>query len=72
MAAHSSILAWEIPWTAEPGELSPWGQKELDMTECLSTEEYSDFLILMLALISCVFHRMCSFDFSNLKSQICL
>ena len=21
MAAHSSILAWEIPWTEEPGEL---------------------------------------------------
>ena len=21
MAPHSSILAWEIPWTEEPGEL---------------------------------------------------
>ena len=21
MAAHSSILAWEIPWTGEPGHL---------------------------------------------------
>ena len=21
MAAHSSILAWEIPWTKEPGRL---------------------------------------------------
>ena len=21
MATHSSILAWKIPWTAEPGEL---------------------------------------------------
>ena len=21
MTTHSSILAWEIPWTAEPGEL---------------------------------------------------
>ena len=26
MAAHSSILAWEIPWTEDPGGLySPWG-----------------------------------------------
>ena len=26
MAAHSSILAWRIPWTEEPGRLySPWG-----------------------------------------------
>ena len=23
MATHSSILAWEIPWTAEPGGYSP-------------------------------------------------
>ena len=29
MATHSSILAWEIPWTAEPG-YHPWGHKELD------------------------------------------
>ena len=28
MAAHSSILAWRIPWTEEPGRLySPWGCK---------------------------------------------
>ena len=34
MAAHSSILAWRIPWTEEPGGLySPWGRKELDTTE---------------------------------------
>ena len=25
MAAHSSILAWEIPWTAEPGRLPSMG-----------------------------------------------
>ena len=34
MATHSSILAWRIPWTEEPGRLySPWDRKELDMTE---------------------------------------
>ena len=34
MAIHSSVLAWEIPCTGEPGRLySPWGQKESDMTE---------------------------------------
>ena len=33
MATHSSILAWEIPWTEEPGGYSPWGRKESDMTE---------------------------------------
>ena len=34
MATLSSILAWEIPWTEEPGlAYSPWGCKELDMIE---------------------------------------
>ena len=36
MAAHASILAWRIPWTEELGGLSPWGHKELDMTEWLT------------------------------------
>ena len=36
MASHSSILAWEIPGTEEPG-YSPRGHKELDTTERLST-----------------------------------
>ena len=28
MATHSSVLAWEIPWTEEPGRLySPWSGK---------------------------------------------
>ena len=33
MATHSSILAWEIPWTEEPGGLQSMGWKELDTTE---------------------------------------
>ena len=32
MATHSSILAWRIPWTEEPGGYSPWCHKELDVT----------------------------------------
>ena len=35
MATHSSILAWRIPWTEEPGGLHPWGLEELDTTEQL-------------------------------------
>ena len=30
---HSSILAWKVPWTEEPGCYSSWGRKESDMTE---------------------------------------
>ena len=37
MATHSSILAWRIPRDREPGGLHPWGHKELDMAERLST-----------------------------------
>ena len=29
---HSSVLAWEIPWTEEPGGYNPWGRKRIDMT----------------------------------------
>ena len=31
-ATHTSILAWIIAWTEEPGS-SPWSRKELDTTE---------------------------------------
>ena len=31
---HSSILAWRIPWTEEPGGLySPWDHKQSDTIE---------------------------------------
>ena len=33
MAAHSSILAWRIPWTEEPSKLQSWDHKELDTAE---------------------------------------
>ena len=33
MATHSSILAWRIPWTEEPGELQSLGLQESDMIE---------------------------------------
>ena len=33
MATHSSILAWRIPWTEDPGGLQSMESKELDMTE---------------------------------------
>ena len=33
MANHSSILAWKIPWTEEPGGLQSMGCKESGMTQ---------------------------------------
>ena len=37
MATHSSILAWKIPWTEEPGRQQPMGFKESDTTELIHT-----------------------------------
>ena len=33
MATHSSVLAWRIPGTGEPGGCGLWGRTELDTTE---------------------------------------
>ena len=42
MATHANILAWEITWTEEPGGLySPWGCKELKMTERAHTHTHT-------------------------------
>ena len=39
MATDSSILAWRIPWTEEPG--GPWGHKKLDTTEQLTLSQFA-------------------------------
>ena len=47
---HSSILAWRIPWTEEPGGLPSTGvTKESDMTErlTLSTSRSYPFMVVM-------------------------
>ena len=31
MATHSSILAWRIPWTGEPGRLHPMGSQRVGL-----------------------------------------
>ena len=36
MVAHSRILAWQIPWTEEPGGLQSMGRKESGLTEQLT------------------------------------
>ena len=46
MATHSSILAWRIPWTEEPGGLQSMGSQRVDRTERL----HFHFLICSLQL----------------------
>ena len=40
MATQTSIIAWEISRTEEPG-YSPWGHKESGMTECIHTYKHT-------------------------------
>ena len=41
MAAHSSILAWKIPWMGNLVGYCPWGRKESDTTEQREEDCYS-------------------------------
>ena len=36
MATHSSVLAWEIPWTEKPGDYSPWICRRVRKTQRLN------------------------------------
>ena len=40
MATHSSILAWRILWTEEPGGLQSMGLQRIGQTEWLSTKHW--------------------------------
>ena len=55
MATHSSIVAWEILWTEEPGGLQSMGLQELDMTEQqqLLFHSIQDQTLLLLEFLSC-------------------
>ena len=39
MATHSSVLAWRIPGTGEPGGCRLWGRTELDTTEATQQQQ---------------------------------
>ena len=47
MATHSSILAWEIPWTEEPGELQSMGLQrvECELATTQQTNKHHDPMV---------------------------
>ena len=54
MAIYSSILAWRIPLTEEPGRLQSLGHKEWDTTEQLTLlllHPYEDLFIMFTAAL---------------------
>ena len=44
MVIHSSILAWEIPWTEEHAGLQSMGSQESDMTSWLNNNKLNIFI----------------------------
>ena len=52
-ATHSSILAWEIPWTEKPGKLQSMRVAESDMTEH-ALYHYGAFLLIV--VVSMLIH----------------
>ena len=47
---HSSILAWRIPWTGEPGGLKSVGSQESDTAEQLTHTHTHTHSVLILCL----------------------
>ena len=43
MATHSSILAWEIPWTEEPGRLQSMGSQRVRHDSTTKTPPMTNF-----------------------------
>ena len=47
MATHSSVLAWRIPWTGEPGGLPSMGCTESDTTSNLAAAAPAVYMLLI-------------------------
>ena len=61
MATHSSILAWEIPWTEGLVGYSPRGRTESDTTEQLNVHTHqvvSTFISVQINLVICLHMRV--------------
>ena len=65
MATHSSILAWQIPWTEKPGGLQPIGLQSQTQLRRLSTH-YCFFLI-----ISCHFYLYYTVSIASFSATQC-
>ena len=73
MSTHSSILAWEIPWTEEPGQLQPIGSQRVRYYSTLHNRDnryivVSHFYLCFLNSIgsAAYFHMFICLHFSSL------
>ena len=53
MATHSSVLAWRIPGTGEPGGMPYWGRTESDTTE-VTQQQQQQTVHLNMVKITCL------------------
>ena len=53
MATHSSIIAWKISWTEEPGELQSKGPQRVGTTERITLTYFLSYILGIL-----VFYRI--------------
>ena len=60
MATHSSILAWEMPWTGEPGRLQSMGSQESDTTEQLNNNNLVQRVCVCVSICLCVCLCVCA------------
>ena len=64
MATHCSVLAWRIPWTEEPGGLSPWGCKESYMTE---QPTYILYLYIYIYIYTCIYNPTVQTHYTDMQ-----
>ena len=67
MATHSNILAWEIPWTEEPGGLWSTGLQRVrhNRSNFAGTHAHKDTHILVEGAVQMLLYRanrLCKYD----------
>ena len=64
MATHSSLLAWRIPWTEEPGGLQSIGlhRVEHNWSDCTCAHTILFWFVICFEIRKCWGLRICSFS----------
>ena len=55
MATHSSILAWEIPWTVEPGGLQSMASQKSQGHDLMTQKQQRSLILIVTVIITVVF-----------------
>ena len=74
MATHSSILAWRIPWTKEPGGLQSMGSQRVRRDSATNTHTSPDFSSLLSSVTYsfALKHSSCSEQYISPSIFLCV